>query len=105
MPENVFRGISYTKYIQSFNEERLSLLQIRTVISKLQRKRLKQGFSTDREHVDNLSQRKKTTTTYSNKKMCSRCNNEMVIRKNGTTGEKFYGCSNYPRCKNTLKYS
>ncbi len=104
MPENVFCGLSYTKYIQSFNTERLSPLQIRTIISKLQRKRLKQGFSTDREHVNNLRERKETTTTYSNKKMCSRCNNEMVIRKNGTTDEKFYGCSNYPHCKNTLKY-
>lgn len=103
MPENVFCGLSYTKYIQSFNEERLTPLQIRTVVNKLQRKRLKQGLSTDREHVDNLRQRKKTTTTYSNRKICSRCNNEMVIRKNKTTGEKFYGCSSYPRCKNTLQ--
>ena len=101
MPENVFCGLSYTKYIKSFKEEKLTPVQIRAVISKLQRKRLKQGFSTDREHIDNLKQRKKTPTTSSDKKICSRCDNEMIVRKNRTTGEKFYGCSNYPRCKNT----
>ena len=72
MPENVFCGLSYTKYIKSFNKEKLTPLEMRTVINKLQNKRLKQGFSTDREHVDNLRQRKQTTTTYSNKKICSR---------------------------------
>ncbi len=103
MPENVFCGLSYTKYVKSFNKELLTPQQMSMVINKLQRRRLKQGLSTDREHVDNLKRRKQTTTTHSNKKICSRCNNEMVIRKNRTTGEEFYGCSSYPRCKNTMQ--
>ena len=29
------------------------------------------------------------------------CGGNMIKRRNGSTGESFYGCSNYPKCKNT----
>lgn len=102
MPENVFCGLSYTKYIKSFEEERLNPVQIRQTLSKLQRKRLKQGFSIDREHVNNLKQRKQSKPTMSNQNVCSRCGSEMIKRKNRQNGQEFYGCSSYPKCKNTL---
>jgi len=105
MPENVFCGLSYTKYIKSFDEERLSPLQIRQTLSKLQRKRLKQGLTTDREHVDNLKQRKQSKPTTSNQNICSRCGSQMIKRINRKNGQEFYGCSSYPRCKNTLPIS
>lgn len=101
MPENVFCGLSYTKYIKSFDVESLNPLQVRQTLSKLQRKRLKQGFKTDREHVDNLKQRKQPNPNTLNKNICSRCGSQMVVRKNSKTSEQFYGCSSYPRCRNT----
>jgi hypothetical protein len=104
MPENVFCGLSYTKYIKSFNTEYLDHYQIDRVINTLQNKRLKQGPTTDRVHVDNLKQRKKPTTSV-NKKICSKCNSDMLVRTNRKNAEKFYGCSNYPRCKNTMQVS
>jgi hypothetical protein len=57
MPSNVFSGISYTRYIRSFTQERLNPLQIRQVLKKLQNKRLEQSFQTDRSHVSNLKER------------------------------------------------
>ena len=105
MPENVFCGLSYTKYIKSFQTEYLSKSQQYNIINKLKTKRLKQGFSTDREHLNNFKQRKQNTTIFSHKTLCSRCSSEMIIRNNRTTGEKFYGCSSYPRCKNTKQIS
>lgn len=33
-----------------------------------------------------------------------RCGGTLMIRTNRSTGNKFYGCSNYPRCKYTEKY-
>ena len=50
------------------------------------------------------------TATVTNKKVvapgskiiCSSCGSKMVLR-NGAYG-KFYGCSRYPKCKNTKKY-
>lgn len=101
MPENVFCGLSYTKYIKSFEEERLNPVQIRQTLSKLQRKRLEQGFSTDREHVNNLKQRKQSNPTIK-QNICTRCGSEMIKRTNRKNGQEFYGCSSYPKCKNTL---
>ena len=34
--------------------------------------------------------------------ICPRCNGELKLR-NGRNG-KFYGCSNYPKCKFTMPY-
>lgn len=31
-----------------------------------------------------------------------KCGSHMVIRTNREKGNKFYGCSNYPECRNTL---
>lgn len=102
MPENVFRGISYTKYIKSFDQERLNPLQIRQILSKLQRKRLEQSFTTDRAHVQNLKERMDQSVVSSTDAMtCNRCGSKMVLRQNKKNGEEFYGCSNYPKCKHT----
>jgi len=36
---------------------------------------------------------------------CDECGSLMVIRENNSTGDKFYGCSQYPECKNTKPYN
>lgn len=103
MPENVFRGMSYTKYIKSFDQERLNPLQIRQILSKLQRKRLEQSFTTDRAHVQNLKERMEQSVVSSTDTMiCNRCGSTMVLRQNKKNGEEFYGCNNYPKCKHTV---
>ena len=35
---------------------------------------------------------------------CDECSSLMVIRENNSTGDKFYGCTSYPDCKNTEPY-
>lgn len=57
MPINVIKGIKYTDYIKSFDTEILNNREIKSIINKIGRKRLEQGFKTDREHVENLRQR------------------------------------------------
>lgn len=32
---------------------------------------------------------------------CQECRSELVERENGQSGEKFFGCINYPDCKYT----
>ena len=48
----------------------------------------------DSEGADNL-----VLSDKPNNKICPKCGNKMLV-KSGTYG-KFYGCSNYPRCKRT----
>lgn len=102
MPENVFNGLSYTKYIKSFRDERLTPSEIRQTLGRLKNNRLQQGFATDREHVQNLKRRMQPAFNIPNDKTCSRCGSEMVKRTNRKNGQEFYGCSSYPRCKNTI---
>ncbi len=101
MPQNVFGGASYNRYIKSFKQEILSYIQIEEVINRLQNSSLEISFKTDRMHVKNLKQRKQTEA-FKNTTVCSRCGSAMVLRKNRQNGEEFYGCSNYPRCKNIM---
>ncbi len=37
------------------------------------------------------------------KAICSKCNSDMLV-KTAKAGNKFYGCSNFPKCKNTMGY-
>ena len=55
-----------------------------------------------KEHVKNI--RKNIAEKELKKKnlICPRCNGELKLR-NGKNG-KFYGCSNYPRCRFTMSY-
>ena len=105
MPKNVFINAKYTSYIESFQEEKLSAHQFDMTLETLSQKRLKQSFSTDREHIANLHERHNTkpTPTPSSTKICFRCGKEMVLRHNRQTGEAFYGCSGYPKCRNVVK--
>lgn len=104
MPNNVFINAKYTSYIKSFQKEKLSAYQFDMAIETLNQKRLKQSFTTDREHVSNLHERHNAKPTLTQTpETCSRCGKEMVLRQNRQTGEEFYGCSGYPKCRNVVK--
>lgn len=105
MPENVFCGLSYRSYIQSFRDERLNPLEIRQTLVRLQRKGLKRGVATEREHVDHLKRRFEKATAAANGPVCQRCGSPLVRRHNRKTGDAFYGCSDDPRCKYTERIS
>ncbi len=55
-----------------------------------------------RNHINNIKHYVKEKENKINNMICPRCNGELRLRdgKNG----KFYGCSNYPRCKFTMSY-
>jgi restriction system protein len=38
------------------------------------------------------------------RKVCPKCEDEMVLRTARATGNQFWGCSNYPRCKCKLNF-
>lgn len=104
IPENVFINPKFTSCIESFREEKLSSYELDMAIETINQKKLKQSFSTDREHVANLRERQFTKPTPAlSKEICSLCGKKMVLRHNRQTGEAFYGCSGYPKCRNIAK--
>lgn len=54
------------------------------------------------EHVRHVKRQAKLRKSAVKSLECPRCGNALVVRK-GPYG-KFYGCSNFPRCKHKLKY-
>ena len=55
-----------------------------------------------KEHIKNIKQNVKEKKSKMANLICPRCNGELKLR-NGRNG-KFYGCSNYPRCRFTMPY-
>lgn len=98
MPANVTRGTGYIRYIKSFNTPVLSDSEIRTAATRIKEGRLVPSRETHRKHVQQLKNR----TNFRADRKCPKCGEPMVLRtaKRGTnTGNQFWGCSTYPKCR------
>lgn len=58
MPENVFRGKAWLKYVESFNEEVISPMKQKRIRYRIEKEVLEQSWKTDRQHVEYLKQKK-----------------------------------------------
>jgi ssDNA-binding Zn-finger/Zn-ribbon topoisomerase 1 len=61
--------------------------------------RLERSFKTNREHVAHI---KEIVKAKENTKECAKCGAEMkirVVKKGENAGNKFWGCSNFPKCR------
>ena len=72
------------------------------IIQKIESGRLKQSMKTNREHVRNINQvleKKKHSNS------CPKCGEKMILReskKGKNIGNKFWGCSKYPKCRGVM---
>ena len=97
-PANVLLGGSYVTYIKSFQTPVLTEPQVEETIRKIQAARHAPSRATHRQHVRHLQSRADPHA----QRRCPRCGDAMVLRtvKRGTNaGRRFWGCSNYPRCR------
>ena len=83
------------------NRKCLSLYELNEIKLKLETCEVSVN-SSKKEHVKNI---RKVVVEKEYKKrnlICPRCNGELILR-NGKNG-KFYGCSNFPKCRFTMSY-
>lgn len=69
-----------------------------TILLRITGGRLKPGLATHRAHV----QRLKTRADPLAERRCPKCGSALILRtvKTGPrTGERFWGCSTYPKCR------
>ena len=102
MPENVTYARGSINYIKSKQKELLSEAQVMSIIDNIQTGRLERSFETNREHVAHV---KAIVKAKENTKECPKCGAEMKIRlvkKGEKAGNKFWGCSNFPRCRSMV---
>ena len=82
-------------------EKCLSIDEVNKIQKILESSELKER-NARKEHIKNIKQNVKEKKSKMANLIWPRCNGELKLR-NGRNG-KFYGCSNYPRCKFTMPY-
>ena len=82
-------------------EKCLSIDELNKIQTILESSELKER-NARKEHIKNIKQNVKEKKIKMANLICPRCNGELKLR-NGRNG-KFYGCSNYPRCRFTMPY-
>ncbi len=102
MPENVTYGGGYIKFIKSKKQAVLTESEVKEITSKIESSRLTPSFKTNREHVKHV---KNIVAHKEKSKACPQCGSSMVMRetKQGQdVGKKFWGCSNFPKCRSVV---
>jgi len=67
----------------------------RPVVTEKRTNRIKTWKKNLKKKINNVAQNSGNIET------CDNCGSVMVIRENKDSGNKFYGCTGYPECKNT----
>ncbi len=107
MPENVTYGGGYIRYIKSKTQRVLTDAQVTEITKKITAGRLTPSFKTNREHVKHVktivAEKEKTDA-----QTCPVCQSPMIMRetkKGQNIGNKFWGCSNFPKCRKVINIS
>ena len=123
MPENVTKGKAFLKFIRSKIDIVFSEQAVKDLVLRIEEGRLEPSLKTHFEHVKNVKQivsHKQNNEILSRKpiasvlperadstdalegKFCPKCSHAMILRvakKGGNVGKKFWGCSQYPKCR------
>lgn len=98
MPANVTSGMGFITHIKSYREQVFSETQVTKLLKKIEASRLTPTLATNQKHVKNI----KSRSDLSAERRCPKCGSLLVLRtaKTGSrSGEQFWGCSAYPKCK------
>jgi hypothetical protein len=98
MPPNVTYASGFVAYIKSKTEIVLSGAEVELVYSAISNYRLKPSTATNREHLKNVQKSQDVNAA----RLCPKCGSEMVertVKKGAKEGSRFWGCSNFPKCR------
>jgi len=100
MPDNVRFARGGIEYIKSKTDIVFNRQEVTNVIEQVESGRLERSYKTNRQHVKHV---REIIEEKSNTKPCSKCGEKMVLRKSTkgkNAGNKFWGCSAFPKCRN-----
>lgn len=106
MPENVLDK-GYSSYIKSKTEVLFPDDEVELIVEAIQTGKLPRTWATRRLHIDSLNNRHSVPDTSpklikSADPSCPKCGSAMIkrIAKQGAnTGNEFWGCSTFPKCR------
>lgn len=102
MPENVTYGKGYIRFIKSKIQPVLTESEVNEITSKIKAGRLTPSFKTNREHVKHV---KTIVEKKENSQSCPKCGSAMILRevkKGQNIGNKFWGCSSFPKFRGVV---
>ena len=111
MPANVlWSDRELAAYIQSNRTPIFEHSDVLAFVKRLNTNALEASRQTNRDHVRNLKNRAAASTIIpavsqlnNSSTLCPRCGSSMVARSNRKSGQEFFGCSQFPKCRGTLK--
>ncbi len=106
MPENVTYAGGCVKYIKSKNIEVFTQKEVTGIIERIETGRLQRGLKTNREHVAHVKKIIESKEKEYQENSCPKCGSGMVLRKSkkgANAGNKFWGCSAFPKCRAIVK--
>ena len=106
LPENVTYARGCIEYIKSKKTKILTASQVSDAVREIESGRLRRGLSTNKEHIAHVRTIIESKEKPEPKSGCPKCGSEMVIReskKGAKVGQKFWGCSSFPKCRGVLK--
>lgn len=104
MPSNITYGAGAISYIKSYRKVEFTEAQVFEMVVKIQSGRLAPTLATHREHVQRLKDRSNPNAD----RLCPKCGSALVLRtaKSGAkAGQKFWGCSSFPKCRVMQSFS
>lgn len=112
MPENVAWGLrALGKLIAVRRQIVFSDLQLNAFVEKLQGQALENNRAVRRQHLQNLEKNAAAKNIAQSsgpsdpvsQASCPKCGGDMVKRANRKTGDSFWGCAKFPKCRGIRK--
>lgn len=101
MPENVTYAKGCIPYIKSKKTKVLTPATKSEIIMKVEGGKLKRSVKTHRDHVAHVKGIISAKERHQ-EKSCPKCGSKMILRtstKGSNAGNKFWGCSSFPKCR------
>jgi len=103
MPKNVTHGGEFISFIKSKTIKLLSEKEVQNIVSRIENGQLSKTRKTHKEHIKHVQ---KIVKDKEETNSCPKCGSELILRvakKGKNKGNKFYGCSNYPKCRHSAQ--
>jgi restriction system protein len=105
MPKNVTYARGCVSYIRSHTSEIIQPEDVESIIKSIETGRLERSISTNQAHKAHV---KSIIENKENSQQCPKCKSDMILReskKGSNVGNKFWGCSTFPKCRSVVKFT
>lgn len=101
MPDNVVYAGEYISYIKGKTIKVFTDLEVENICKLIKSGRLSPTIKTHINHVKHVKSIVEKKQQSSDKNACPKCGSSMIIKTAKESGNQFFACSAFPKCKTT----